>query len=332
MLGFTFPVLAVSLCVTIFSFAPCFYWGNFVKALVLATLGGVIVNMLMKPRIFEYGVLLLTCAVVGSTLGRWNFGQNSFHFCGIYTHKAYAGVEADASSTRYQDAGKIYFSADSHIAVDKSIGFVYDEVTYCAAPILHSAAAPAPAATALLSKHRHQGRALEAVELAADREEAAPAAPAFVDFWAVGRNCCDARGGFKCFKDGELGANSGIVLRDSGEHGLFDDVHRGFLLAVTAAADNYDLPVPVNPMLVEWGHNLNQLKRKWLTHAISVILFVSASSIVLFAITSFIRPCSGPRRASADDGQRGVLPGSMDETADFGQRATKPRKPIAYKG
>mmetsp|Transcript_25407 Transcript_25407/g.75631 ORF Transcript_25407/g.75631 Transcript_25407/m.75631 type:complete len:832 (-) Transcript_25407:16-2511(-) len=333
MLGFTLPVLTMVLCVTMFSFAPCFYWGNFVKAFVLAALGGAIVTMIMKPRIFEFGVLLLTCVIVGSTIGRWNFSQNSFHFCGIYTHKAYAGVQADASQARYSDAGKIYFSQNSSIDVDKSIGFVYDEVTYCAAPILPSAAAPA-APAALFSK-RHQGRASQATDLAVDRaisrEEAVPAAPAFVDFWAVGRDCCDARGGFKCFKDGELNANSGVVLRDSSEHGLFDDMHRGFLLAVAAAADNYDLPVPVTPMLIEWGHNLNALKRKWLTHAISVILFTSACSFILFAITSFIRPCSGPRRGSADsadDGLRGVLPGSMDATADFGQRAVKPKKPV----
>jgi hypothetical protein len=333
MLGFTLPVLTMVLCVTMFSFAPCFYWGNFVKAFVLAALGGAIVTMIMKPRIFEFGVLLLTCVIVGSTIGRWNFSQNSFHFCAIYTHKAYAGVQADASQARYSDAGKIYFSQNSSIDVDKSIGFVYDEVTYCAAPILPSVAAPA-APAALFSK-RHQGRASQATDLAVDRaisrEEAVPAAPAFVDFWAVGRDCCDARGGFKCFKDGELNANSGVVLRDSSEHGLFDDMHRGFLLAVAAAADNYDLPVPVNPMLIEWGHNLNALKRKWLTHAISVILFTSACSFILFAITSFIRPCSGPRRGSADsadDGLRGVLPGSMDATADFGQRAVKPKKPV----
>ena len=38
--------------------------------------------------------------------GRWNFSQNSFHFCAIYTHKAYAGVQADASQARYSDASQ----------------------------------------------------------------------------------------------------------------------------------------------------------------------------------------------------------------------------------
>jgi len=142
----------------------------------------------------------------------------------------------------------------------------------------------------------------------------------------VGRGCCDARGGFKCFPDGDLTAGAGIVLRDSAEHGLMDDVRKGFLLAVQASADTYSLPVPNNPMLVEWGRDLNAMKRKWLQHAISIILLVSAAGFVVFAITSFVRPVTGGRPYDARQQVGNAEPPEPGAAAGSGVK-----RPVAYR-
>merc|ERR1711957_671905 len=94
------------------------------------------------------------------------------------------------------DAGKITFENSAKLLTDKSIGFRLQDVDYCAAPIL------AGNSTANLPR---------------------------AHFWAVGKDCCDARGNFRC--DGALDktVHSGLVLHDAGAR---DFAYHSFVTAV----------------------------------------------------------------------------------------------------
>eukprot|EP00435_Cladocopium_sp_Y103_P056592 s983_g19.t1 len=80
------------------------------------------------------------------------------------------------SSSRYLDVGRVEFSKNTTLDLQKSIGFKNKEV-YCVAPIVSNA-----------SK-----------------------APATYDYWAVGLNCCDENG-FRCGEYQKPNARSGVRL------------------------------------------------------------------------------------------------------------------------
>lgn len=121
------------------------------------------------------GVAFLVAVVLGWLLGDLNFWfhlqpgydlQHMATYTGVNpsSHTTRAGNMAPTEGKRYQDAGKVYFTGDTYLDGNRSMGFKMGDV-YCVAPILSK------------SCDKNCGQ----------------------DFWAIGVNCCsEDAADFRC--------------------------------------------------------------------------------------------------------------------------------------
>jgi len=125
--------------------------------------------------------------------------------------REYENVLASTPAAAYADAGKLFFAKSSAIAGERSVGFK-EKLVYCAAPLLDENQGGKPIA-----------------------------------FWAIGFDCCDARGNFKCgagtdHRGGVRVPPDGFFAKDRGM----------FLRAVNQSAAVNRLDVDEDPILLHW--------------------------------------------------------------------------------
>jgi hypothetical protein len=118
-------------------------------------------------------------------------------------------------------------------------------------------------------------------------------APAQIEWWAIGKNCCDKRGKFWCDGGDEAGARSAVVLRPYGDEDQ-GNVHlndrRHFYQAINQSVAVYDLPQPERAVLLRWGKSADDLQLDWEERAIGTVILtgiVSFLIIFLVGIASF---------------------------------------------
>lgn len=140
-------------------------------------------------------------------------------------------------------------------------------------------------------------------------------APARVEFWAIGLNCCDARRKFWCDGAAVKDARAAVVVRahadeasndlkvDSAVHGhskpglgkvklksLVKSERQYFYAAIDQAVAAYSLPLPDRPVLLHWGENAESLQANWKKRATGVLVMTAIASLLLIlfiGITSF---------------------------------------------
>lgn len=115
-----------------------------------------------------------------------------------------------------------------------------------------------------------------------------------IEFWAVGKGCCDARNKFWCDGGDVEGAREAVVVRELAEEDsekTIDHEDRFYYQqAILQAVAAYDLPTPGRPVLLRWGSSARELQMDWHNRAISVILMVGLMSclfMLVFGISSF---------------------------------------------
>merc|ERR1719375_1962562 len=89
--------------------------------------------------------------------------------------RTYKDVDAASPAAAYLDAGRIQFG-NASIDYDSGVGFKEYTSTFCVAPIMGKA---------------NQQK---------------------ISFWAVGRDCCDEHGGFKCDDSEQQGVFGGVAI------------------------------------------------------------------------------------------------------------------------
>mmetsp|Transcript_111121 Transcript_111121/g.321175 ORF Transcript_111121/g.321175 Transcript_111121/m.321175 type:complete len:712 (-) Transcript_111121:74-2209(-) len=291
-LGLVAPLLTVILTVVVYSWAPCLPYGMVYVFTLLAILLVSIMTLMMARRSFAFGVVLLMAAVAGTFTGRWNYYRHTFHSCAVATHQEYRGVKPDSDASKYSDAGKVWFTDAAALAEKYALGFLYKEERHCVAPVLPKECVPgdiAPSSTPAPNEIVVLGTVMRASN-ATEGAGNAVGGPALancptlehVDFWAVGTDCCDWRQSFNCYANGEQAARAGMVLRDTIEDGVEDEILAGYYLAVSAAASLYGLPAPQRPLLVTWGSDPEALRSKWKSSAVRVV--VLSTVLALFAL------------------------------------------------
>jgi len=281
-LGFLVPFFTYMACLILWSWLYCFSSADFIMSIFMVIISVLIIALFVDRSTRSYGVLVFICALVGAVHGRTNYYRNTFHYCAAANHKSYKDVKADAMFAKYQDAGSLQFEGRASVSVTQSVGFQYKGVTYCAAPIMRNACDVSTGApiTVLASQ------AAAAAPAPASATQCTPPRPARADFWAVGQDCCHARGHFDC--GGAHGSQIGAVLRDSKDEGYFDEIRENYLRAVRAAVDVHQLPLPKKPILVRWSHDVSSLKATWLTTALLEILISGFIMLLIFAV---VIPC-----------------------------------------
>lgn len=179
---------------------------------------------------------------------------------GVYAHEVYLGpffaiafgseyndILASKPVAAFADAGRLHFAKSSVVDTARSVGF-QDGRTYCAAPIIDSGDA--------------QTRT--------------------VGFWAVGYDCCNARGDFECGAADDNETVTGVVFASDG---LLASSRTEFLRAVNQSAAVNDLIVDEEPLLVRWVEDAGREQTVLFFCALGV-LTLGGLVFVLFVLTA----------------------------------------------
>lgn len=181
------------------------------------------------------GICLLAL-VMGALTGIYAYEVHMRSFYSISLGRAYDNVLASTPGAAYADAGKLRFADSSDLQVQLALGY-RSAPTYCVAPIMDTGGG-------------QQAR--------------------MITFWAVGVDCCAARGSFTCAKKNVKGGVRANL------DGIFVQSHQEFQKAIEQAAAVGALVVDENPILVQWVEDPGSEQRKQLLGAVFVLGFGAA--------------------------------------------------------
>jgi len=186
------------------------------------------------------GFCIIFVALVGALLGLYCFETYTKSFEIYRASYAYKGILPNINPGAHRDAGTIEFAPGSHIEVDHSIGIKNGD-TYCVAPIT------------------------------------APGKRGFSGFWAVGTNCCNAHGGFRCGDVANAQVRSGLVVLDENSFG--NDEIPEYARAAEEAGAQFAIGVPDKPIFVKWSSDVASDIDQYYHDALG---FVTSSAAGLF--------------------------------------------------
>lgn len=203
-----------------------------------------------------HGFLHVTCVLAilaGLLLGWENF---SLRMSGLYDMRSLASYR-DVDPAHYVgqqlvDAGLVLFNDNTHLDITKSMGFKNTDM-YCVAPIVSNKTSP----------------------------------KSYVDFWAVGRNCCSGRSAdFHCkgFKE---------TSRMGGTRLMNDAARPFYRLAVQQAEAMYGITTS-KPLFFVWGadpfqaaaeteHNAHMMYLCGIVAALCIQCFLVTCATLVFA-------------------------------------------------
>mmetsp|Transcript_102089 Transcript_102089/g.287008 ORF Transcript_102089/g.287008 Transcript_102089/m.287008 type:complete len:359 (+) Transcript_102089:127-1203(+) len=164
----------------------------------------------------------------------------------------HSGVLPSDSGEAYADAGILHFAEGAQLDVESAAGFEAWPNVYCAAPIFDKGGPPSNASS--------------------------DAGKAQVSFWAIGRNCCNSRGGFTCGDVSDPSVSSGL-------HAIAQQGDPMYIAAVRmAAAANDFVPAP-DLVLVLWQKNPQARADRawWLSTCILVVSCLLAIALCVVA-------------------------------------------------
>mmetsp|Transcript_36935 Transcript_36935/g.81057 ORF Transcript_36935/g.81057 Transcript_36935/m.81057 type:complete len:361 (-) Transcript_36935:100-1182(-) len=193
------------------------------------------------------GSLTLLAAILGTLLGFLCYSNFIDLYYNTSVGRWYGNVRPSSDPEIIGDASILTFSPGTQIDISKSAGFNHGDL-YCVAPIIDTAAA----------------------------------APS-TGYWAVGLNCCAARGRFTCGTrmDGEN--HTGIVLSSTASVGHFAD-------AVKQAGAIYDIRIPEGALLVRWvsdaAMEIDGLWHDGVLFCVLAILIAFGVELVLFCLAA----------------------------------------------
>jgi len=114
-----------------------------------------------------------------------------------------------------------------------------------------------------------------------------------VQFWAVGLDCCGARGRFDCDSASDASVRGGVVVHAplEGEEAASRSLlaprifHEGYLRAVAASCSLYALQQAESPVFLRWTASSDSVLVPWLVSALVVWL---GSSLVYCALLAMV--------------------------------------------
>jgi len=199
-------------------------------------------------------VTMLVGWAVAMVLGDINYNQNMKPFYDLMNLNNYPDVDPAAMRGQMvMDAGRITFTADTHLDLTRSIGFKRNDV-YCVAPV--SKANRTKGGMQILSNY---------------------------DFWAVGINCCSGNEpDFHCGQYSNGNAHGGIRL-------MHDDERPFYRLAVEQAEAAYNIKA-THPLFFHWKADpqaeVNSYREEGLkNYLIGVFMFCSIQLFLVVAAT-----------------------------------------------
>jgi len=199
-------------------------------------------------RVWLYIVITWLAVFLGGVTGMNAEESYMSQFYAITFFREYENVLASTPGAAYSDAGKVWFAKSSTVDIAKSVGFK-EKMVYCAAPILDT----------------NQGHKS-------------------VAFWAIGFDCCDARGNFHC---GAKGAEVRGGVRAPPD-GIFAQDQGMFLKAVSQAASVGGFEVDEDIILLHWVEDPDQEAREKMLTALGADMLGAALFALLVLLMTFI--------------------------------------------
>lgn len=242
-----FVFIAVSIAFAI----PYHQYQNLVWALVVsaALIFVFLVNREMRdqyrPWRFYCAVLCLVALLLATFLGLFTYDQ----FLGNYWHSrdshVYANVLPSEDAAGYADAGKLVFADEARVDVSRALGYK-DVDVFCVAPIVDDA---------VMTE---------------------------VQFWAVGVDCCERRGTFKCDDTWDPDARSGVVVSSERQW------HAQYAMAVQQAAYAFEIASAPGPIFVRWVVDPDKLTVNYFRFGMGIIILATVLHGVISAIIAHI--------------------------------------------
>mmetsp|Transcript_80949 Transcript_80949/g.262184 ORF Transcript_80949/g.262184 Transcript_80949/m.262184 type:complete len:302 (+) Transcript_80949:113-1018(+) len=206
-------------------------------------------------------------AVMALLVGGRNYHALVAPYSTAKAGRSYPSVPVSATAVAHADAGILYFEKGVTVDDTRSVGLRIFGSTYCVAPVLSGEPSTQPG--------------IPGPE---------------VQFWAVGLDCCGARGGFDCDDSGNSEAHGGVVLHgpEEGEEAASRKVlaprilHEGYSRAVEAACALYDLQTVESPILLRWVVNADRLLNRWFAGAVMVWIVSSVLYCMLVGVVWFL--------------------------------------------
>lgn len=257
-------LVQVSIAAWIFFSAICLLFGfsyhtSSTEIWTLITLVAVVLIMVVaqnwrqwhEASVHKVSVIVALWLFAALILGSW-VGLFAFDCCiGEYwmTQKLEArmNVLPAEPAAAYANAGSIIFADEARVDPGKSVGYK-DGSVFCVAPV----ASDAPMDT--------------------------------VQFWAVGLDCCGARGTFVCDDAWNPKAHAGVVIRNST---FYEELRNGYLKAVKLAEVTYDIASNKEPIFVRWVSNPNQVELNIWRAGFGVLL----AAIIISALVCGLQAC-----------------------------------------
>lgn len=202
-----------------------------------------------RKSLLYCGVMCIFATVLASLLGLHHYSSTSVHVWWLVYGNSFTNVLPSEGARGYSDAGKVLFAEEARIDSSKAMGYK-EGVMYCVAPILDDS----------------------------DISE--------IEFWAVGQDCCSARGYFSCDDSWDSQARAGVVIHAADE--LMPDVYDHYMKAVKQAQAAFDVESVSAPLFVRWVHDPEKLLEEWIRFSITVHAVAIAIHLVFSIITGII--------------------------------------------
>lgn len=173
--------------------------------------------------------------IMSTSLGWYVYASRSSLFYALESRRAYVNVRPEEPAEAHADASWLFFSEDAHVDQDLALGYMDGGTTYCVAPVL--------------GDH--------------DLEE--------VQYWAVGEECCNPRGGFQCDDAADASVRSGLVILNASPlHSKFS-VYKN-AVEEAEAAFGFKHKKDSEPLLLRWVVDPEAVQRNYQRQAIDITL------------------------------------------------------------
>lgn len=159
---------------------------------------------------------------------------------------SYTNISPDTSAVTRADATALTFASGAFVDVQRTVGYMQEGVVYCVAPVSGKIMSNAP------------------------------------QYWAVGINCCDARGNYHC---GDVnGGHSGVVVTTDSQDADSLDEYR---TAVRMATSVYSLDISTGNMCINWTQDADELIASLFANAMYTMSFAILLDLLVSTILGF---------------------------------------------
>jgi len=207
---------------------------------------------IIKESMRGFSILLFLATLAGALIGIANYQHNIGPSLEFGDRQWYKQMDASRPAKSVADAIAFSFTKNTFVDGKRAAGYMSIEnlsTAYCAAPIYNT-------------KNQDSG---------------------ITDYWAVGTNCCDAKGKFWCDDASHPLAYDGIVLLNQPYMFLSPRrAHReAFMNAINMIRSQYRLPKAENVFLLRWVNDAAAVRNLWAANGGRIFLIALAAAAIL---------------------------------------------------